>query len=116
MSPKFEGTCPFCAILAGTEPAAFIARDDGRGLALIQSRHPESSIHWLAIPSEHHDRNSELQSSNPDRMSELLNFAVNQARARAPEFPALASGFTVKIHFGAYETTPHAKLHLVAVE
>ena len=47
--------CPFCSILRGEAPGTIIARDDEKGFALIRSIHPESIVHWLAIPTSHID-------------------------------------------------------------
>jgi len=32
------------------------------------------------------------------------------------DYPALGYGFTIKFHLGAYETIPHAKLHILSKE
>lgn len=42
--------CPFCNILHGDAPGTIISRDDEKGFTLISSIHPESIVHWLAIP------------------------------------------------------------------
>ncbi len=87
-----------------------------RGFALINSIHPESEVHWLAVPIEHVGSTEELERNNSARYLELVDFAVKQARRHSPDYPRLESGFTVKMHFGAFETVPHAKLHVLAVE
>ena len=108
--------CPFCEILRGDAPGTIYARDDARGFALIQSIHPESDVHWLAVPIEHVAGTEELETLNGERFLGLVDFAVKQARALSADHPRLAAGFTVKMHFGAFETVPHAKLHVLAVE
>jgi diadenosine tetraphosphate (Ap4A) HIT family hydrolase len=108
--------CPFCAILSGDAPGTIIARDEERGFALINSLHPESEVHWLAVPMEHVGSTEELEQNNSTRYLELVDFAVKQARRNAANYPRLEGGFTLKMHFGAYETIPHAKLHILAVE
>ena len=108
--------CPFCAVLRGDAPGTVHARDDAQGFALIQSIHPESEVHWLAVPLEHVASTEELELLNRDRFLELVDFAVKQARTLAADHPRLQGGFTVKMHFGAFETVPHAKLHVLAVE
>jgi diadenosine tetraphosphate (Ap4A) HIT family hydrolase len=108
--------CPFCAILRGDAPGEVYARDNNHGFALIQSIHPESEVHWLAVPLEHVASTEELEMMNRDRFLELVEFAVKQARALSDQHPRLEAGFTVKMHFGAFETVPHAKLHVLAVE
>lgn len=108
--------CPFCSILSGDEPSAVIHRDDEQGFILIKSLHPESSVHWLAMPIEHISSTEELEQSNSKRFLELVDFAVQQTKAHAPDYPGLERGFTIKMHFGSFATLPHAKLHVLAVE
>lgn len=110
------GDCPFCGILAGSEVGTVIARDDERGFALIQSIHPESAVHWLAVPVEHVAGTEALEKDNGRRFLELMEFAVNEVRARREEQPYLYRGFTIKMHFGSFETIEHAKLHVLAAE
>ncbi|MGL4649173.1 MAG: hypothetical protein ACRC1H_07180 [Caldilineaceae bacterium] len=83
---------------------------------MIQSLHPESSIHWLAVPIEHVPGTETLELANGSRFLELMNFAVTEVRARRDEIPQLYRGFTIKMHFGSYETVEHAKLHVLAAE
>jgi len=108
--------CPFCAILKGEEPGKIIARDDERKFALIQSLHPGSVVHWLAIPYEHVASTEELEHTDRERFLGLIEFAMEQTRKAAAKNPELVRGFTLKIHFGSYETVSHAKVHVVASE
>lgn len=108
--------CPFCAILSGEESEALIAKDEEKRLALVKSIHPESSVHWRAVPYEHITTTEELEGSIQERFSELVNFAVEKTKALATDNPVLGSGFTLKMHIGTYETTPHAKPHVMSVE
>ena len=108
--------CPFCAILAGQAPGRIIARDDNKEIALIQSLHPEAAIHWLAIPYEHIPSLEALENWAPERLLDLLTVATAYAQTKHEEYPELQRGFTLKLHYGAYETVPHAKLHLVSAE
>jgi diadenosine tetraphosphate (Ap4A) HIT family hydrolase len=108
--------CPFCGILNGREPGTIIYQDTAQQFALIQSIHPEGAIHWLAVPFEHVGSTEELEAQNRDRFLNLLNFATTQTRAQTANFPLLQNGFTIKFHLGAYETVPHAKLHILSTE
>ena len=108
--------CPFCAILSGDAPGTIIARDDSRGFALIQSIHPESIVHWMAMPLEHVASTEELEQLNSERFLQLIDFAIQQAKEQAGEHPDLQGGYTLKFHFGAFETVPHSKVHVLAVE
>lgn len=110
------GECPFCDILNGHAPGRIITRDHDRGLALIESIHPESVVHWLAIPVEHVPCTEVLEQSDGSRFLELFDFAVQEVKARREEIPLLYQGFTIKMHFGSYESVPHAKLHVLGTE
>ncbi|MEW5988869.1 MAG: hypothetical protein AB1791_19775 [Chloroflexota bacterium] len=108
--------CPFCAILNGEQPGDVLARDDARRFALIKSIHPEGAIHWLAIPFEHIHSTRDMERASRERFLELVEFALAQTQARVEEYPTLEQGFTIKLHFGSYETIPHAKLHVLSIE
>lgn len=108
--------CPFCAILAGDEPGTIIDRDEEHSFILIKSIHPESAVHWLAMPMEHVCTVEELEQNNSKRFLELVNFAVQQAKKHSADYPELERGFTLKMHFGSFQTVPHAKIHILAVE
>ncbi len=108
--------CPFCGILNGSEPGKVIARDDDKGFALIQSIHPEAIIHWMAVPVEHVHSTEMFQHEEPARFLDLVDFAMTQAKCAIADYPQLQSGFSLKIHVGAFETVPHAKLHILSVE
>lgn len=108
--------CVFCQILNGNKPGVVIARDEARRLAIIENTHPEGAIHWLAIPYEHFESTEAFQRHDQVRFLELLAFAVEQTRRHTPDYPALAPGFSLKLHMGNYETQPHPKLHILSVE
>lgn len=110
------GECPFCDILNGDAPGKIIARDEGRGFALIESIHPESVVHWLAVPLEHVASTEALEQAEGHRFLDLLEFAVSAAKEQREVIPQLYQGFTIKIHFGSYETVEHAKLHVLGTE
>lgn len=118
MSPGSDTSadCIFCAILNGREPAVVVARDDQQQLALIKSIHPESSIHWMAVPTQHVDSIEALKSANQEQFVRLVDYAIAQARELAADYPTLERGFTLKMHFGSYETIPHAKVHILGME
>jgi histidine triad (HIT) family protein len=119
MTGKHNGaTCPFCAILRGDEPGTIIARDEVKGFAVIKSIHPESTVHWLVLPYEHVDSTEDFEHENPRRFAELFEFAMMQAKSKVniEKEPYLEKGFTLKTHFGSYETVPHAKIHILSKE
>ena len=108
--------CVFCDILRGDAPGTILVRDDEKRMALIKSRHPESAIHWLAVPFEHVDGTRKFEAANGDRFLDLVEFAIDHTQAMTQNEPQLQRGFTIKIHFGSYETIEHPKLHILAVE
>lgn len=107
---------PFAAILRGERDGEVIARDDNRRFAIISSMEPEAATHWLAVPFEAGYSTEEMRRNEGERFLQLVDFAIDETRARAEQYPELANGFTIKFHFGAYETIPHAKLHILSVE
>lgn len=116
-NPNDETTsCPFCAILRGDEPGKVIARDDKQRFALIQSTHPEATIHWMAVPYEHVAGTEVMEHEDSARFLALVDFALTQAKSAGEEYPALRQGFSLKVHFGSFETVPHAKLHVLSKE
>lgn len=106
----------FAAILAGDEEGTIVARDDEQRLALIECLEPEAAVHWLAVPYEYGFSTEEMMREQGERFNALMDYAVSQTRALADEYPILGSGFTVKWHVGAFETIPHAKLHILSSE
>ena len=116
MSEQHNADCPFCGILKGAEPGTIIARDEEQRFAIIESIHPESVIHWLAVPYEHVDSTEEFEQMSGKRFAQMFEFAVARTRAAAPDYPYLERGFTLKTHVGSFETVPHAKIHILAME
>ena len=111
-----QRTSLFSQILAGMAPGNIIARDDEKRFAIIQNIHPEGVIHWMAVPFEYYETTEAMIQTAPVRFAELVQFATDEARAHEEEFPQLGYGFTIKFHFGAYETLTHAKIHILSVE
>lgn len=116
MSNMSDEESPFVAILAGEASGDVLARDEAKRFALVKSMHPEGAIHWLAIPYEPIASIEELEKTDRARFLELMEFAITQTQALAAQYPLLERGFTIKFHFGGYETVPHAKLHVLSVE
>ncbi len=107
---------PFVGILRGEEPGTVIARDDDKQFALIASMEPEAAVHWLAMPYEAGLSTEQLQAEDRERFLDLVEWTIAETQAHLAEHPEFANGFTIKMHFGAYETVPHAKLHVLSVE
>jgi len=106
----------FVGILNGSKPGKVIARDVIKRFAIIESLHPEAAVHWLAIPYEPIPSIEDLEKNDRERFLGLMEFAVSEVKARTHEYPELGIGFTIKFHFGAFETVPHAKLHILSSE
>ena len=107
---------PFAAILRGDEPGTVIARDEQQRFAILASLEPEAAVHWLAVPFEAGQTTEELEHNDQARFLQLVDFAITETKARVDEHPELSAGFTIKFHLGAYETIPHAKLHILSAE
>ncbi len=107
---------PFSAILRGEQSGTVIARDDRQRFAIIASMEPEAAIHWLAVPFESGYSTEEMKQWEGERFLALLDFALNETKARAGDYPELDNGFTIKFHCGSYETVPHAKFHILSIE
>ena len=107
---------PFADILRGDEPGTVIARDEQQRFAILASLEPEAAVHWLAVPFEAGQTTEELEHNDQARFLQLVDFAISETKARVDEHPELSTGFTIKFHLGAYETIPHAKLHILSAE
>jgi histidine triad (HIT) family protein len=70
----------------------------------------------MAMPLEHVESTEELEHTDRQRFLELVDFAISATKELAPDYPQLTRGFSIKVHFGSFETIPHAKLHILNVE
>ena len=116
MTAPSTNPCPFCGILTGLEPGTIVARNDEKQFAIIKSIHPESVVHWLAVPFEHKESTEAYEGENAARFIELFEWAVKETKQLRVNEPHLEKGFTLKTHFGSFETVPHPKIHILAVE
>ncbi len=107
---------PFAAIINGEQEGTIISQDDDRRFALIECLEPEAAIHWLVVPYEYNYSTEELEQIHGERFLELVDYALIQTKALIPDYPILGNGFTIKFHVGAFETIPHAKLHILSTE
>ncbi len=107
---------PFVEIIAGTQPGKIIHQDDDKKFALIENIHPEAAIHWLAVPYEDGVNTEGLHHDNRERFLDLIDYAIEAAKAQVEGYPLLQHGFSIKFHCGAFETIPHAKLHILSTE
>lgn len=106
---------PFVDIIKGVEPGNIIHKDDDQGFALIESKHPEAGVHWIAITYEEGTTEA-LKQGNRERFLDLIDYAINATKAQVEDYPILEQGFTVKFHWGAFETIEHPKLHVLSSE
>ncbi len=107
---------PFAAIIDGEEPGNIIVKDDEKRFALIECAEPEAAVHWLAVPYEFKYGTEEMEKRDRERFIDLVEFAVLETKKQMEDFPILNNGFSVKFHVGAFETIPHAKLHILSTE
>lgn len=103
----------FTQILNGEEPGVVLLRDDDARIAIIQNMFPEAALHWLVVPYE---PIPSIEALAPERLLELIAFAIRRTPDLMPDFPDLQRGFSIKFHVGAYQTVPHAKLHVLGTE
>ena len=108
-------SCPFCAIINGEEAGRVISEDNEEFL-LIQDAHPEGAIHWLASPRTHIESIEEMEEKHSAKFIRLVQFAVEQTKNQVGAYPLLENGFTIKFHFGPFESIAHAKLHILSTE
>ena len=106
---------PFTGIIKGTEPGTIVHQDKGKRFALIENKHPEAAVHWLAVTYEE-GTTENLEHENRERFLDLIDYAINTTKAQVSEHPILEQGFTIKFHCGAFETIEHPKLHILSSE
>ncbi len=116
MVSKSYDNSPFAAVLRGDAPGTIIARDEEKQFAIIASLEPEAAVHWLAMPFESGQSTEQFENGDRERFLQLVDYAINETKARVGEHPELSIGFTIKFHLGGYETIPHAKLHILSIE
>ena len=116
LEEHFSEDCQFCAIIQGEAEGTIIARDEENQFAIIADAHPEAAVHWLAMPFTHIESTADFEHNNQEQFYDLIEFAIDQTKKHIPDVPLLQSGFTIKLHFGGFETIPHAKLHILSTE
>ncbi len=114
--PGSEITDPFSDIITGEQPGKIIHKDEERNFALIENIHPEAAVHWLAVTFEGSRSTEDLKTDDRERFLDLIDYAIETTKAQVEAFPILQNGFSIKIHCGAFETIPHAKLHVLSAE
>lgn len=101
--------CVFCAIVAGTAPAAVVTETDDL-IAFLDVR-PVGEGHTLVVPKRHAGRLSELDGTVGREM-----FALGHRLARAAQDGALgADGANLVVNDGrvAMQTVDHVHLHVI---
>jgi diadenosine tetraphosphate (Ap4A) HIT family hydrolase len=106
---------PFTGIIKGSEPGVIIHQDEAKRFALIENKHPEAAVHWLAVTYEE-GATEKLEEGNRERFLDLIDYAINTTKTQIDEHPILQQGFTIKFHCGAFETIEHPKLHVLSTE
>lgn len=114
LQPEMED--PFPAILQGELKDKIVHRDDEKRFAIIEALHPEAAVHLLAVTYENTNSTEELMCHDRQRFLDLVDYAINTANSQHEKYPLLKQGFTIKFHCGAFETIPHAKLHILSSE
>ncbi|MDQ3632492.1 MAG: HIT family protein [Actinomycetota bacterium] len=101
-----SGSCLFCAIVAGTEPAALVLEEQ-HCVAFLDAR-PLFEGHVLLVPREHHVTLAEL----PERLVEPL-FTTAQRLCRAVERAQEAHGSFVAMNNVVSQSVAHLHVHVV---
>ncbi len=107
---------PLVQVALGMMPGEAIVVEKETGFAIIKSLEQEAAVHWLAFPFEPYASLDEMRVNAPERFLQLFAFVREQIERLKPHYPLLEHGYTVKFHGGAYETVPHAKLHILSTE
>ncbi len=69
--------CIFCKIVAGSIPATIVA-ESSRSIA-FRDVQPRQAVHILVVPREHHTNVSELASSDPEALVDLMQLGSRVA-------------------------------------
>jgi histidine triad (HIT) family protein len=99
-------SCLFCAIVAGTAPAALVLEEE-HCVGFLDVR-PLFPGHVLLVPREHHETLPEL----PAHLVEPL-FATAQRVCRAVEEATDAQGTFVAMNNVVSQSVPHLHVHVV---
>ena len=105
-APRAAGSCRFCGIVAGTEPA-FIVFKDELSVAFLDYR-PLAIGHVLLVPAAHYATLEVL----PDEMAAGL--AIRVKRISAAVIAAMhADGSFVALNNRVSQSVPHVHFHIV---
>jgi histidine triad (HIT) family protein len=99
----------FCGIVAGDIPATLVV-ESARTIA-FQDINPQSPVHVLVIPKEHHPDLASLAAAGDG----LLDEVAAQAAAAAGKLGLAESGYRVVFNTGpdAGQTVHHAHAHVL---
>ncbi|MCL6613033.1 MAG: HIT family protein [Firmicutes bacterium] len=101
-----DGSCPFCLIATGEEPA-HVVYEDGTSLAFLDRR-PLFPGHCLLVPKEHYATLADLPEESVGplfRAAKLLALAVEEAME--------AEGTFVAVNNRVSQSVPHLHVHVV---
>jgi ATP adenylyltransferase len=91
-----QDSCPFCAALNNTEPAASHLIHRGEFSFVILNRYPYTTGHALILPNQHVEQLAELDPQTRAEMAELINKVMEVLKAvYNPE------GFNVGLNMGS---------------
>src|SRR4051812_17836921 len=102
----FDPKCPFCRIVAGSDPAHIVVSDDAV-VAFLDAR-PVFKGHVLLVPRDHHETLADLP---PAEIEPLFSRA--QRLARAVEAGLDAAGTFMAINNRISQSVPHLHVHVV---
>ena len=103
---KPGGSCLFCAIVAGEQPAAVVLSDE-RTLAFLDTR-PLFPGHALLVPREHHETLADLPGELVGPLfanAQVLSRAIPEAMGKPGSFVAMNNVVS--------QSVPHLHVHIV---
>lgn len=103
---KTPGTCPFCSIIAGTDPDGVVYRSE-QVVAFLDTR-PLFPGHLLVVPVAHVETLGELPG---ELLAPLMRLV--QAASRAMESGLGAQGSFVAVNNRVSQSVPHLHVHVV---
>ncbi|CRK55549.1 Histidine triad (HIT) protein [Alloactinosynnema sp. L-07] len=104
--------CLFCKIIAGDIPSTVVYQNDA--VYAFRDIGPQSRVHVLVVPREHHEDAGVLAAADPKLLAEVIIAGTEVARIEGID----ESGYRFVFNTGddACRTVFHAHLHVLGGE
>ncbi|MGQ0839588.1 histidine triad nucleotide-binding protein [Actinokineospora sp.] len=104
--------CLFCKIVAGEVPGTVVHQTDT--VVAFRDISPQSRVHVLVVPREHHEDAAALAAADPKLLAEVLAAGAEVARVEGID----ESGYRFVFNTGddACRTVFHVHLHVLGGE